>query len=58
MEQGKIGIGVILLAVSSVFLFLVGGFDATFRVALAVWAAVGLAVGSLLLGIAKSGRPV
>jgi hypothetical protein len=58
MEERKIGIGIILLAVSSALLFAAGQFDATLRTLLAIGAAVGLAAGSLLVGTSGRGRPV
>lgn len=58
MERTKIGFGLLLLAVSSAVLFAAGEFGATWRMILGAASALGLAVGTLLVGTAGSGRPV
>lgn len=58
MDQTKLGCGVILLAVSSGVLFGAADVGATFRTLLAVGAAVGLAVGSVIIGMAQRSRPI
>lgn len=57
-QRTTIGLGLVLLAVSSAILFAAGNFQAAFRWALAGAAALGLAFGSLLVGTSRQGRAV
>lgn len=58
MDQTKLGVGVILLAISSAVLFGAADVGATIQTLLAVGAAVGLAVGSVIIGTAQRSRPI
>ncbi|MFB6111015.1 MAG: hypothetical protein ABEJ35_00600 [Halobacteriaceae archaeon] len=58
MDRTKLGLGVVLMVASGAGIFLAGEFEATMRTVLAAGAALGLAVGTLLVGTSAGGRPV
>jgi len=57
-DSTKVGLGLVLLAVSTVLIFGPGTVGAALPVALITVGTLGLAAGALLVGTSESGRPV
>jgi hypothetical protein len=58
MDSLKVGLGALLLVVSSVILLAIGTIGSSIPVYLGAIAALGLAAGSLLVGTSSDGQPV
>jgi uncharacterized YccA/Bax inhibitor family protein len=57
-DTTKVGLGLVLLAVSTILIFGPGTVSVSLPVALITVGTLGLAAGALLVGTSESGRPV